>query len=209
MCPLCRVVHKLDREYIWYFFDEYSTQDETLDALRRSRGLCFEHADALRRLEVDGFHSTLGLSTTYLDTVKGLAEELANLTASDDFGAAPCPACAYRDEGVETNARYLLEEIGSSPASRERFVQGPGLCFRHFGLVWRIADADQRNLLAKVERHTLDGLVTDLSEHIRKQGAEHKDDPEGGEADAWLRALRITAGWPPPDAPLGEPEGGA
>ena len=206
MCPLCRVAHKLDREYIWFFFDEYSGDAATLDALRGARGFCFEHAQALRRLEVDGFKSTLGVSTTYLDTLAGLADELSHLRAKDYFTSAPCPACSYRDEGVEKNARYLLEELAENERSRERYAAGPGVCMPHFELVWSVATAEEREFLVRVERRSVEALVTELREHIRKQGAEFRDEPEGAEADAWERALALTAGWPPPAAPLGRPE---
>ena len=32
-CPLCHVAHKLDREYIWHFFDGYSDSGEAMDEL--------------------------------------------------------------------------------------------------------------------------------------------------------------------------------
>jgi hypothetical protein len=198
MCPLCRVAHKLETEYIWYFFDEYSTETETLDALRRARGLCASHAEAVRHLEVDGFKSTLGLATTYLDTMEGLAEEFAGLRPRDYFATGPCPACAYRDEGVEKNAAYLLQEIAGDQRSREAFLGGPGLCMPHFELVWSVANTDERQLLIDVERRTIEQLVSDLREHIRKQGAEFRDEPAGREADSWERALAFTAGWPAP-----------
>lgn len=206
MCPLCRVAHKLDREYMWYFFDEYSTQDETLDALRQARGLCLRHAEALKRLEVDGFKSTLGIATTYLDTMEGLAEELTSLRPKDEFASAPCPACAYVDDGLQRNARYLLDEITEDSRSRQRFLSGPGLCMRHFELVWSMADEPERELLIDVQRSSIERLATELREHIRKQGAEAKGEPPGPEADAWERALEMTAGWPPPSAPVGRPE---
>jgi len=206
MCPLCRVAHKLDREYIWYFFDEYSTDDQTLDALRGARGFCLEHAAALRRLEVDGLKSTLGISTTYLDTLEGLAEELARLRPKDYFTSAPCPACAYRGDGLEKCARYLRDEMAETERSRERYAEGPGLCMPHFELVWSVATAEERDFLIEVERRSVEGLVRDLREHICKQGAEFRSEPDGAEAGAWERALALTAGWPPPTAPVGRPE---
>ena len=114
MCPLCRVAHKVDTEYIWYFFDEYSGDADALDSLRRARGFCTAHAEALRRLEVDGFKSTLGLSTTYLDTIEGLIEEFGLLRPGDQLPSGLCPACAYRQEELERTAGYLFAEIRES-----------------------------------------------------------------------------------------------
>jgi hypothetical protein len=36
MCPLCRVAHKADREYLWHFFEEYSTT-ETVSMVATTR----------------------------------------------------------------------------------------------------------------------------------------------------------------------------
>jgi hypothetical protein len=196
MCPLCRVAHKLDREWTWSFFDVYSGEDWALDALRRSRGLCADHAEQLRRLEVDGIKSTLVVSSVYLDTLEGVAAQLEGLGTDDEQPAPPCPACVNRDQGVEKNAGYLLAELDESERSRERFVASPGLCFRHFDLVWGKARRDQRELLLEVQRRSVGSLVEQLREHIRKQGHEARDEPKGNEEDSWLRAIWLTAGWP-------------
>jgi hypothetical protein len=196
MCPLCRVAHKVDREYIWYFFDEYSDQAWALDEVRRARGFCAEHAAMLRRVEVDGLSSTLGISTVYEDTLERLAADLEVLNAKGTLDREPCPACAYRDEELGKNARHLLDEVAESERSRERFDASPGLCIPHFGLVWRVARPDERNLILDVQRRAVGGLLAELREHLRKQEAEHAREPKGAEQDAWLRALWLTAGWP-------------
>jgi hypothetical protein len=45
MCPLCRVAHKADREYIWHFYDEGADQGDSIDELRRSCGCLLQHRD--------------------------------------------------------------------------------------------------------------------------------------------------------------------
>jgi hypothetical protein len=197
VCPLCRVAYKLDGEYMWAFFDEYSQSTSTLDALRRSCGLCGDHAERLRRLEVDGLHSNLGISAVYLDTLRGLLDQLKTLEPGAEMANRDkCPACAYRDEEVERNARYLLDEVRENPSSRERLLKGSGLCFPHFELVWRHADerAD-RELLLELERRAVADLVRDLTENIRKQGHEYPGDPDKREADSWQLAIQLTTGW--------------
>jgi hypothetical protein len=196
MCPLCRVEHKLDGEFMWYFFDEYSGQDWALDELRRSCGFCREHADKLRRIEVEGLRSTLGISKVYVDTLEGIAAELDALAAGDDVVHAECPACANREEGVRVNARYLLDELAESERSRQLFVESPGLCMRHFDLVWEAAEVDvERTLVLEVQRHSVSVLLDDLKEHVAKHDHLRKHEPKGTEADSWLRAVRFTAGW--------------
>lgn len=201
ICPLCRVAHKLDREWTWAFFDVYSGEDWALDALRRSRGFCADHAEQLRRVEVDGIKSTLVVSGVYLDTLEGVAAQFEALGRGvDQQPAAPCPGCANRDEGVEKNAGYLLAELDESERSRERFAASPGLCFPHFDLVWARAGREQRELLLEVQRRSVDSLVEGLREHIRKQGHEAKGEPKGHEQDSWLRAIWLTGGWPADDS---------
>jgi hypothetical protein len=197
MCPLCRVAHKLEREYMWYFFDDYSGDADALDALRRSQGFCRDHAEQFRHLEVDGIKSTLTVSTVYLDTLEGLAGQLDQLKLEKPVNRDACPACEYIDDGVRKNARYLLEEIRESERSRELFLSSPGLCFPHFGLVWEGASAGERSMLLEVERRTVATLVEQLREHIRKQGQEAKHEPKGEEQDSWRRAIWLTGGWPP------------
>ena len=137
------------------------------------------------------------MSTVYLDTMEGLGEELARLRTSGELAHAPCPACAYIDEGVEKNARYLLEEIDDSERSRALFIASPGLCFPHFRLVWATAAESERELLLDVQRRSVDLLARQLREHIRKQGQEARDEPKGEEQDAWQRAMWLAGGWPP------------
>jgi hypothetical protein len=140
MCPLCRVAHKADREYIWHFFDEGSDQGESIDAVRRACGICAEHVEMLRRIEIDRMKSTLAISTMFADTFTGIVEDLESLNAESAFHRVACPACASRDEQLRANARCLLDE------------------------------------------------------------------PKGAERDSWLRAIYLTAGWPPPTESAAEPE---
>jgi hypothetical protein len=196
MCPLCRVAHKLEREYVWYFFDEYSSQDWALKQVRDAHGFCAQHAEALRRVEVEGIKSTLGISQVYFDTLQGLDADLKALDSGGQLVSTTCPACAYRDEGVGKNARYLLDEIAESERSRERFLASPGLCVPHFQLVWTEADQPEREAVLEVQRRAVASLAVALAEHVRKQGDEAKGEPTGNEADSWLRAIHMTSGWP-------------
>lgn len=206
MCPLCRVAHKADREYIWHFFEEYSAHAEALDELQAGRGFCADHAEQLQCVEVDGLKSTLGISETYLDVLEGVAEELERMGPSDPFERAPCPACANREQELRRNAGYLLADLRESDRSRELFVVSPGFCFPHFELVWASADADQRSFVLDVQRRSLRRLGDDLREHVRKQGDEARHEPKGAEQDSWLRAIHLTGGWPRPAHPAGVPE---
>lgn len=196
VCPLCRVAYKMDGEYMWAFFDEYSQSDSTLDRLRKARGFCAAHAERLRRLEVDGLRSNLGVSNVYLDTFQGLAEQLRALRpGSSADEPEKCPACEYRDEEVERNAGYLLAEIRANSSSRRRLLASNGLCFPHFELVWGQAEQADQELLLELQRRVVTELVDDLAENIRKQGHEFEDGPSEQESNSWQRAIWLTTGW--------------
>lgn len=197
-CPLCRVAHKAEREFLWYFFDEYSSHADSLDELRASHGCCAPHADGLRRIEVDGLKSTLGISQTYEGTLTGLLEQLETLAPGQSLSSAPCPACARRDDEVQRNARHLISLLRDDERSAERFNSSPGLCVEHFALASAAAAGDDHvaQLLLDVQRLAVRDLRDELTEHVRKQGVEARHEPAGAEADAWQRALWLTAGWP-------------
>lgn len=207
ICPLCRVAHKADREYIWHFFAEGLDQGESIDAVRQACGLCRPHIEMLCRIETDGMNSTLAISTMFADTLDGVVSDLESLTPPDEFVRAPCPACANRDESLSANAQYLLDELATNPGLRERFEASPGLCFAHFELVWNLAQPnDERELIGRVQRNAATRLLSDLSEHVRKHDHRFRLEPKGPERDSWRRAVFMTAGWPPPAESAGEPE---
>jgi hypothetical protein len=208
MCPLCRVSHKADREFLWHFFEEYSGTEDGTAALRAARGFCREHGEALRALEVDGLGSTLGVSEILEEAFAGIVAELDALVPGTPSmaAAAPCPACANRERELAANARFLGELLEDDARSRERFRDSRGLCLPHFALAWESAGA-ARALLLEVQRDSARATLRDLREHIRKQGAEARDEPSGREADSWQRALWLTGGWPAPPDLIGRPEG--
>jgi hypothetical protein len=115
-----------------------------------------------------------------------------------------CPACASRDERVNANARYLLDELATSPGHRETYESSPDLCFAHFELVWNVAeDREDRELILAVQRNAERVLLHDLQEHVRTHRFRHE--PKGAECDSWQRAILLTAGWPPPTESAVEP----
>jgi hypothetical protein len=103
---------------------------------------------------------------------------------------------------VRRNAGYLAELLRDDERSAERFAASPGLCVGHFALAVTVAAPDRttRRLLIDVQRRAVRLTRDELTEHIRKQGAEAGDEPVGPEADAWQRALWLTGGWPDREA---------
>lgn len=197
MCPLCRVAHKADREYIWHFFDEGADRGESIDTVRHAFGFCAQHIEMLRRIELDGMKSTLAISTMFADTFAGIVEDLGSLEPTDDFHRERCPACANRDELLRANAEYLLDDLATTPVRRRAFEASPGLCFEHFELAWGIATTvEDRRLILEVQRRSAGTLLRELRERV----------DTGVDSGAWRRAIQLTAGWPPLAQSAAEPE---
>jgi hypothetical protein len=209
MCPLCRVAHKADREYVWHFSEEGSGNADTMAAMARAHGFCSEHAEMLRRIDYQ-MKSMLGVSTIYADLFGDLASELDALDIGRPCANDVCPACLNRNAALRQNTRYLLASLTASAGSiAEHFPSSPGLCFPHFELVWASGGAPQaRQLILDVQRRAVREILDDLREFIRKEGDEAKREPKGAEHDAWQRAIRLTTGWPAPEQSAGVPEAG-
>ncbi|HZU57937.1 MAG TPA: DUF6062 family protein [Actinocrinis sp.] len=209
MCPLCRVAHKADREYIWHFYDEASNDMGVVDEVRRAYGFCAEHMEMLRRIDVEDMKTTLSISVLLADTFAGIVEQLQSLGPGSRFAPARCPACANREDHLRRNADYLLDLLATSPGYREEFEASPGLCFPHFELAWEQARTrSDRELLLAVQRDASRSLLGELREHVRKHDDKYRHEPKGPERDSWQRAIFLTTGWPPPKQSAAEPEEG-
>ena len=206
ICPLCRVVHKADREYIWQFSEEGWANADTMGELVQARGFCQEHAQMLVRIDVQA-KSMLGIAGVYADLFEALLERFDALDERDRTANALCPACANREQVLRQNVGYLLGLLEDDPTFTERFRTSTGLCFAHFGMIWTTGGSTgARALLLAVQRRAIAVTGDQLREFIRKEGVEARDEPKAGEQLAWKRAIERTAGWPAQPASAGVPE---
>ena len=207
VCPLCRVAHKADREFIWHFYDERSNDMGAVDEVRRAFGFCAEHIEMLRRIDVEDMKTTLSISVLFADAFTGIVEQLRALSPDVAFEPAQCPACASRDEYLHRNARYMLDLMATTRGYRNTFEASPGLCFPHFKLAWQLARTrGDRELLLSVQQEAADFLLQELREHVRKHDDKYRHEPKGSERDSWQRAIFLTTGWPAPTMSAAEPE---
>lgn len=207
ICPLCRVSHKADREYIRQFSDEGCGDAEAMAGLAAAHGFCAEHAAMLQRIDL-GLKSMLGVATIYVELFADIAAELQRIDPAAPVTDGRCPACVSRDRSVAQNAHYLVACLAARAGTiAEGFPGSPGLCFPHFELVWSVdGPARVRRLLLDVQRRAVREIQADLGEFIRKEGAEAKHEPKAAEQDAWWRAIRLTVGWPAPRESAALPE---
>jgi Family of unknown function (DUF6062) len=209
VCPLCRAHHKLDREYVWGFFDQWSMHETVVERFAAARGFCAEHAEQLCRIEVDAMRTTIGITDVYLASIERLVADIADLRPDGHaLTSERCQACVYREQGLADNARYLVDELVEDSDFREQLAAGPGLCVAHFQLAWAAAQsAEQRAHLIAIQRAVAFRLAGELREHARKQRAEAAGEPPGDEADSWQRAIWMCSGWPAPHRAASAPEG--
>jgi len=152
--------------------------------------------------------STSGIADIYLPTLERVCAELAELTHDRRLTRERCPACIYREAGLANNARYLLIELVEDRDFRSQLASGTGLSLAHFQLAWASSQTpEQRDQLLTVQLTSTPRLTGELREHARKQRAEARGEPVGREADSWLRAICLTAGWPAPVRSASLPEG--
>lgn len=204
ICPLCRVTHKAYREPMCHFFDEGADQGESIDSVRGAFGFCDEHIEMLRRIEMDAIKSTRAISTMFADTFSGIVEDLESLSARSSFRRTPCPACEHRDGRVRVNARYLLDQLATSPGHREAFASSSGLCFAHFEHASQASE--DRELILTVQRGAARKLLADMQEHVRTDDNNSRRESKGAERDSWRQAICMTAGWRAPSESAAEPE---
>lgn len=207
MCPMCRVAHKADREYMWHFYDEQSNDMDAIEEVQRAFGFCAEHIEMLRRIDVEGMKTTLTISVLLADAFAGILDQLEGLSPDRAFEPEQCPACASREHYLRRNAVYLLDMMATSNVYRKQFSASSGLCFPHFDLTWQLARTrSDRELLLSVQRGATESLLHELREHVRKHDDKYRREPKGPERDSWQRAILATTGWPPPAQSVGEPE---
>ena len=207
ICPLCRVAHKADREFVWHFSEEGSGNADVMSAMARAHGFCAEHADMLSehrlRDEVDA-----GCRNRLRGSVHGPRRPARSTPRRHPRPDATLPGVPNRQKAAGTE-RPLPARLPGAPAGTiaEGFPTSPGLCFPHFELVWSIGGEPRvRELILDVQRRAVREILAALSEFIRKEGNEAKHEPKGAEQDAWQRAIRLTIGWPAPEQSAGVPE---
>ena len=181
MCPLCRVAHKADREYIWHFYDERSNDMAAVEEVRRAFGFCAEHMDMLRRIDVEDMKTTLSISALLADTFAGIVEELEGLSPDAAFEPAQCPACASREGYLHRNALYLLDMLASTAGYRNTFEASAGLCFPHFQADLAARSDTERSRAAAISAARGHAVLPVIPAGARSEVAPRK--PRAGRAD--------------------------
>jgi len=189
-CPFCRLLARDVQSYLSNLLYENVNDGDVRSKLRQSFGVCRLHARILTELG-----DPLGVAILYQDILQEIRESLAARTADQLSPHAECPACSYRSKFekmyVETLAHHLQD------AELDRLLENSrGLCMHHLSQVMEhVDDEGLKNRLLLLHERKLDALRKSLSEYVRKQDIQFKNElisPE--EESACERAIAFLVG---------------
>jgi Family of unknown function (DUF6062) len=191
-CPLCRVEHDAALKFLDTLFYEQINEFEMRERLRKSLGLCHEHA-WLSADRMTG--NALGLAILYDDMLRVRLEQLNEKKGKQHLvPIGKCPACEQKDSvghrALTVLARHLAEE-----EMRESVARSDGLCFHHLPLALeQIKDSSVKEELLSIHKDKMEKLRAELGEFIRKNDYRFINEGFGAERDAWRRAVTMGAG---------------
>ncbi len=208
-CPLCVLTHRLVASYLETISYEAVNDPPTRAELRAALGFCPMHS-----WEWMALGDTLGTAIIYQDILRELSHRLAGLTPSDGGGlramlgmqgkpsvesalvpTAPCPACKVQSE-AQGRIAAVIAELTTDRGFMEAYeLSKAKLCLAHLRTVLaRISDPDGFARLVASSRGTIEQLLAQLGEVIRKHDYRFRDEPVGNEAGAPNRAVKHLAG---------------
>lgn len=210
-CPVCRLVDQAVRRNLDSLFYEYVNDDHVRLGLRKSRGLCNQHA---WQAVDEHIGSALGFALLYRDVVAEVVEGLPHAIEEEPEGSnlirgklrgrlrrikqavkaltptKECPVCTQREETEVRVLESLTLELGNAEflAALEA---SDGLCTPHLlRAVQRLGEGSRVEALLAMEHGKLEALHAELSEIIRKNDYRFIDEEWGLESDSWRRAIQ-------------------
>ena len=197
-CPLCRIRNILEKRLV----DQYLNESVMEDFQRRmvnELGFCAHHTDMLRARP-----NKLSLALqhiTRLTALKNKIEVTADIKTAEKMSdvfmrsGKTCVIC----EGVEVNMiRYyktVAETFYAEPKFKDVLLSVNGFCFEHFGYLLKYAafargkKKDYLYTLTKLQKDSLDKLLTDLNWFAAKHDYRNQDKPWNGAENALLRSI--------------------
>ena len=191
-CPLCRVEQDAVIKFLDTLFYEQVNELEMRERLRKSLGLCHEHA----WLAADGMQgNALGLAILYEDIMRVALEQLNGKKGKQRLAqTGECPACEQRDS-VRHRLLSVLTKYLAEDEMHEALEKSDGLCLSHLRLILEhLKEASMRADLLSVQQEKMEKLQAELIEFIRKNDYRFIHEGFGAERDAWRRAVAMGAG---------------
>ena len=203
-CAVCRLALRSVSKLLASIAYEQVNDVSLREQLRHGGGFCNVHAHQW----LAEARSVLGTALIYRDVLQAAlrsldkaeptgqrARRLRGLLGASQLGAQ-CPACRAQ---LAAEARYLealLAVLAADAAARQALDCSDGLCRRHTLAAIR-AGGDGAVCVAQRARATVDALVAELDEVIRKEDYRFRHEPRTeAERSAPPRAIGWAAGLP-------------
>ncbi len=213
-CPICALVEKQSYRFLDGLLYERVNDTGTREGLRKSYGFCNWHA--WKSLEAS--NCALGLGIIYEDILNRVEKRLEDIHEQlpRHFGIPflrrlfkakkggkqkvflrpihPCPACqnvaSFEKVYLETLLDYIFE-----PDFERQFILSSGICFAHLSVaINRFPRHKNLQALIKMQIEKFERLRKEVSEFVRKQDYNFRDETWGAESNSWKRALEMVAG---------------
>lgn len=196
-CPVCRQADEAAGDTLRHLLHELVNDGGVRSRLAESFGFCHDHAWRLVA-ETDVLGTAI-LHRELVDRFRRLVrdgEPVAN-------GTARCLACEVAAGTAAGSLQTLVGHL-DDPRLESAFAGSDGLCRHHYAEAAGLTRAETR--LQAVQRRSLDRLVAQLDELIRKQDHRFRDEGlEPGERTAWMRAVAAVSGLDPSRLPRARP----
>jgi hypothetical protein len=217
-CALCRLVALTVDRYLGALLWESVNDIALRDSIRRARGFCPEHGRSLRRqgaslgvsiiahdvltdvlrvLDADQDQKSLPWSPRRVlqALVPGQSPLSPSETAERLAPEGHCLVCAYVEEMERVYLEMFILGLSEQAGLPAKYRVSDGLCLQHFRQAMSMTrDRTIAETLIDVQRTLWQALVNQLGEAIRKNDWRFRDEPQGDEMKAWLRAIEVLAG---------------
>ena len=185
-CPVCRQADEAAGDTIRHLLHELVNDDRVRSRLAGSFGFCHDHAWRLVA-QTDVLGAAI-LHRELVDRFRRLVRDGQPVPG----GAARCLVCEVAEDTAARSLEALLAHL-DDPQLEHAFAGSDGLCRDHYAQAARQTRTGSR--LDDLQRRSLDRLVTQLDELIRKQDHRFRDEElEPGERTAWMRAVAAVSG---------------
>ncbi|MBK7918445.1 MAG: hypothetical protein IPJ94_19750 [Chloroflexi bacterium] len=217
-CPICRIGTRSAERYLAGLIYDSVNDVPTRAKLRESLGFCHEHT---WRAPEAGESAPLGLAFIYRDVVNTLNKRLKQLEFQSQGPAfwrqikgtvgvegknasvgkllvptAVCPACERRSQMEGLAITAVNDALAQNDAKMlATLEQSSGFCLPHLRQALDNAGSQAAfDHLIRMTSATMDTLIGQLDEFIRKNDHRFQDESFNEEADSWLRAIRLVSG---------------
>lgn len=197
-CPLCRIRSILEKRLAEQYLNE-SVMEDFQRRMVNEKGFCRHHTEMLYARQ-----NKLSLAlqhTTRLTALKGKLEITADVKRAKEMGeffahsGDTCVICDHVEVNMVRYYKTVAEMFFAEKKFRDTLLSTKGFCLGHFGELLRYATyargkkKDYIYTLTKLEKESIDALLTDLNRFAAKHDYRNTDMPWEGADTALPRSI--------------------